>query len=223
MTEMPHIKEEKDPFILLEPQTTADSSIIWLHGLGASGDDFVPIAPVLDLPNTRFIFPHAPVRPITLNMGLPMRGWYDIYNLDRHAKQDEAGIKDSADFVDSLIETEKSNGISENRIIIAGFSQGSVIALYTGLRASNPLAGIIALSGYLPLHKQLEHSHRTDVPIFLAHGEQDDILPIEYGRSSHEQLEKWQVPVSFHTYRMAHSVSDEEIRDLKRWLHEKLL
>lgn len=211
--------------IIIEPKTPATSSIIWLHGLGASGDDFVPLVPALDLPSTRFIFPHAPIRKITINMGMEMRGWYDILGFDRNAQQDEAGIKQACTFAHELIAAEIAKGITADNIIVAGFSQGCAIALYAGLLYQNSLGGIIALSGYLPLADALQKelaSKNSNTPIFMAHGNSDSVLPVDYAHRSHAFLQTMGYTIDFHTYPIAHTVSDAEVRDIKNWLNKKL-
>ena len=184
----------------VEIQTGDDpvGSVIWLHGLGADGHDFEPIVPELRLPGTlplRFVFPHAPVRPVTINGGAVMRAWYDIISLDRDGPSDEAGIRDSARILETLIEAERERGIDANRIVVAGFSQGGAIALHTALRQRNRLAGLMALSTYLPLTEYFEDEVLTDadvghrdLPIFMAHGSYDPMLPMQLGRHSAELL-----------------------------------
>jgi phospholipase/carboxylesterase len=214
----------KTDCIEIEPDTTATASVIWLHGLGASGNDFVTLTPMLSLPKhlpVRFIFPHAPSRAVTINGGMVMPAWYDILGFDRCAKQDETGIRASSQIVRDLIAQERKRGIAFNRIILAGFSQGAAIVLHTGLRFSEKLAGIMALSGYLPLgdlaHLE-KHPQSHETPIFLAHGEQDAVLDIDYANSTHHALTTLGFDVSYHTYPMQHSVCLEEIRDISRWM-----
>jgi len=214
--------------IEISTSDTPDASIIWLHGLGADGHDFEAIIPELNLPDSlavRFIFPHAPYRPITLNNGYVMRGWYDIANLEFGSKEDMQGIKESSAQIINLIEQEQSRGIESNRIIIAGFSQGGAIALHTGLRYKKPLAGIMALSTYLPLASTLEKEQQfenKDTSIFMAHGLQDDILKFEFGVQSRILLVQNNYSIDWHDYPMAHSICIEEISHIREWLIDKL-
>lgn len=199
-----------------------EGSVIWLHGLGADGHDFEPIVPELRLPPDmplRFVFPHAPVRPVTLNGGMAMRAWYDILTLDRNGLQDEAGIRDSAALLEQWIAREQERGIAANRIVVAGFSQGGAIALHAGLRATRTLAGIMALSTYLPLQDVFaEEVAPSDVPIFMAHGALDPVLPMALGRESADLLIASGYNVEWHDYPMAHSVCLEEINAIRNWL-----
>jgi phospholipase/carboxylesterase len=200
------------------------ASVIWLHGLGADGHDFKPIVPELAhflRPATRFIFPHAEVRPVTVNGGYPMRAWYDIYSFENRDRQDETGIKSSDAIVRALIARENSRGIPNERIVLAGFSQGGAMALHTGTRLMPPLAGIMALSCYLILPARLlaERAAATmATPVFQAHGESDNVLPLALGESARDQLQSAGYQVEWHQYPMAHSVSQEEIADIGHWL-----
>lgn len=206
----------------------ASASIIWLHGLGADGHDFEGIVPELALPESaglRFIFPHAPERAVTVNNGYVMRAWYDIKSLEIDAAQDEHGIRESAKLIEALIEAEHQRGIAYNKIILAGFSQGGVIALHLGLRFQHRLAGIMALSAYLSLSDTLatEASNvNTEVPIFMAHGIDDSIVPIALGEASRQQLEAQNYKVEWHTYPMEHSVHPDEISAIAVWLKQLL-
>lgn len=212
----------------LEPGRQPTGSVIWLHGLGADGHDFEPIVPELRLPDEvalRFVFPHAPVRPITINGGMPMRAWCNILTLDRSGPQDEAGIRESAAVLDALIEREHGRGVPRERVVVAGFSQGGAIALHAGLRHRERLAGILALSTWLPLGHTLAeevaghaHAQPRDLPIFLAHGNFDPVLPIAMGHESRARLEDLGYTVDWHEYPMAHSVCAEEIADIRSWL-----
>lgn len=197
-------------------------AVIWLHGLGADGHDFVPIVPELGLKMAvRFVFPHAPLRAVTLNQGHRMRAWYDIVGLDRRAVQDEAGIRESAAQVNALIERECARGIAADRIVLAGFSQGGAIALHTGLRRTAPLAGIMALSTYLPLESALadeQEAASAAVPIFMAHGTADPVLACALGEHSRDVLQAMGYPVEWHAYPMGHQVCVEEIRAIGAWL-----
>ena len=203
-------------------------SVIWLHGLGADGNDFAPIVPQLVAPQwpaLRFVFPHAPVRPVTVNGGMPMRAWYDIYGFDLVARQDESGIRQSIAQVEALIAREQERGIPSERILLAGFSQGGAIALAAGLRHPQKLAGIIALSTYLPMADTLagERSAANDaVPIFWGHGTLDPVVILQRGLDSRAVLEALGYKVAWHTYPMPHSVCPEEIVDLRRWIGERL-
>lgn len=199
-------------------------AVIWLHGLGADGHDFEPIVPELvqrDWPAIRFVFPHAPVQPVTINGGARMRSWYDILGVDLDVRQDEAGIRASAAFVDRLVEREIARGIAAGRILLAGFSQGGAIVLTAGLRQSNALGGIIALSTYLPLAWTLEAeaaSANRETPIFMAHGSIDPVIQIPRAEASRDALSALGYPVEWHRYPMPHAVCAEEIRDLAGWM-----
>ena len=203
-------------------------SVIWLHGLGADGNDFAPIVPQLVAPQwpaLRFVFPHAPIRPVTVNGGMPMRAWYDIYGFDLVARQDETGIRQSIAQVEALIAREQERGVPSERILLAGFSQGGAIALAAGLRHPQKLAGIIALSTYLPMADTLagERSAANDaVPIFWGHGTLDPVVILQRGLDSRAVLEALGYKVAWHTYPMPHSVCPEEIVDLRRWIGERL-
>ncbi|MGD9339976.1 MAG: carboxylesterase [Chromatiales bacterium] len=210
----------------IEVQTGAEPrhSVIWLHGLGADGHDFEPIVGQLGLPRgaaVRFVFPHAPVRPVTINGGIPMRAWFDILGIDRSAVQDEAGIRDSAERVRRLIDRECDRGIAERNIVLAGFSQGGAIALHLGLRRAAPLAGIMALSCYLPLTHRLAAEHdpaMNTTPVFVAHGSGDPVIPIGMGRAAYEAVAGLGILAEWHEYPMPHAVCPEEIRDIAGWL-----
>lgn len=211
-----------------EQNTNVNSAVIWLHGLGADGNDFAPLVPELEklgVHSTRFFFPHAPIRPVTINGGMPMRAWYDITSLDfDQRRQDEQGTKESQQLVNALIDQELSKGIKPENIVIAGFSQGGAIALHTALRRPEKLAGIMALSTYLPLADTLtdEKSAPDDLPIFMAHGLTDDVIAIRYAEASREVLKSHGYKVEWHTYPMPHSVSPEEIVDIANWLKQVL-
>ena len=211
----------------IEIQTgdTCEYSVIWLHGLGASGHDFEPVVPSLNLlsrPGVRFVFPHAPVRPITVNGGAAMRGWYDITSIDFESReQDAEGIKESANSIDLLIEQELERGIPAENIILAGFSQGGAIALYAGLLSKHPLGGILALSCYLPLQAEILPAitdANRPTPVFMAHGTSDDVIALRYGEQSYASLQASGIQVEWHTYAIAHSVSAEEVEDISTWL-----
>lgn len=213
------------PCIEIEPKHPARHSLILLHGLGADGNDFVPMVPELNLPdasnNIRFIFPHAPIMPVTLNNGYEMRAWYDIYGLAIDTKTDSQGISLSVAHIGKLIEREVERGIPTDKIYLAGFSQGAAIALTTGICYHQPLAGIIALSGYLPLAQEIPAKAspaNKNIPIFLAHGTQDPIVPYGLGLATHSFLKQAGYSVEWHSYPMPHSVCNDEIRDISRWL-----
>lgn len=214
--------------IEIEPRVAATGSVIWLHGLGADGHDFEPIVPELGLPDSlplRFVFPHAPLRPVTINGGATMRAWYDIVSLDKAGPQDESGIRASADSLVALMQRERDRGVSHERIVVAGFSQGGAIAMHAALRYPEPLAGLMALSTWLPLGATLErevaanpHAQSRELPVFLAHGSFDPMLPVELGRASRAAIEGLGYRVDWHEYAMAHSVCAEEIADIRAWL-----
>jgi phospholipase/carboxylesterase len=200
------------------------ASLIVLHGLGADGNDFVPIAQELDLSaigGARFIFPHAPMRPVTMNGGYVMRAWYDIAGTPRSRAEDEAGLRESQALIEALIERERERGMPAARIVLMGFSQGCAMTLLTGLRHGERLAGLVGLSGYLPLaaHTAAERSAaNADVPIFLAHGREDPMIAIERALASRDALLALGQPVEWHDYAMPHSVCMDEVADLNRWL-----
>lgn len=207
--------------------TTADNplySVIWLHGLGADGHDFEPIVPFLGLPPgtaVRFIFPHALMRPVTVNGGAVMRAWYDIIEISTSKGQDESGIRHSADKVRALIDFEVSRGIPASRIILAGFSQGGAMALHVGLRYPEKLAGIMALSAYLlfPERLQSEASKANSLtPVFIGHGTQDPVVPFSLGQAVGSALQAGSWPVEWHSYPIPHSVSQPEIADIGGWM-----
>lgn len=218
------------PLETIQIETTSNPtvSIIWLHGLGADGNDFVPIVRELDLrgcPGIRFIFPHAPTMPVTINNGYVMRAWYDILGTDIARREDEAGLRKSQALVEQLIATEKERGIPAERIMIAGFSQGCAMTLQAGLRHPEKLAGLLCLSGYLPIHATIEaerHPANHDTPIFLAHGRGDPIIPIDRAEKSRDMLQALGYSVEWHEYMMPHSVCAEEIDDISAWLRRVL-
>lgn len=203
-------------------------SIIWLHGLGADGNDFAPIVPELvdpSWPPLRFVFPHAPVRPVTVNNGMPMRAWYDIAGFDLMARQDEAGVRASIGEVEALIVREHERGVPSERIVLTGFSQGGAIALAAGLRHAQALAGIVALSTYVPIHTTLaaeRSAANAATPIFWGHGTADPVVVVRRGAESRDQLRALGYSVDWHVYPMGHAVCAEEIGDLRAWLGEKV-
>lgn len=211
-------------YIEIESGESIEYTVIWLHGLGASGHDFEPIIPELKLlsrPGVRFLFPHAPIRPITINDGAAMRGWYDINSLDFESRdQDDAGIAESVSAIDKLIEQEISRGIPETNIVLAGFSQGGAIALQAGLTLNRSIAGIVALSTYLPMTTEaLEQvaTEKMNTPIFMAHGSQDEVIRCDIAEQSRDKLQARDAAIEWHKYAIAHSVSNEEVDDLSIW------
>ena len=212
----------------IEPTGPARSSVIWMHGLGADAHDFEPIVPELRLPSElgiRFVFPNAPICPVTINGGMRMRAWYDVLSTDLPRREDPDGVYASQCAIDALLEREKKRGIPAERIVLAGFSQGGAMALHTGLRYSDTLAGILALSCYLPLASTLNSERRPanqQTPIFMAHGDYDAVIPLRYGRQSAELLESLAYRVEWQKYDMGHEVCWEEIRDIAKWLERVL-
>ncbi|MGV8899956.1 MAG: alpha/beta hydrolase [Burkholderiaceae bacterium] len=203
-------------------------SVIWLHGLGADGNDFVPIVRELDLtgcPAIRFVFPHATAIPVTINGGYVMRAWYDILGADIAKREDETGLRKSQVSVENLIAKEIARGTPANRIILAGFSQGCAMALQTGLRHPQPLAGLLCLSGYVPLSTVVaaeRHSANQKMPIFMAHGRADPIIPIQRAEQSRDLLTSLGYAVEWHEYMMQHAVCAEEIDDIGAWFKRVL-
>jgi phospholipase/carboxylesterase len=202
------------------PAPTA--SVVWMHGLGADGHDFAPIVAELELPvPTRFVFPHAPMRPVTINYGAVMRAWYDVRGLGGERREDAEGVRASAQQIEALVARERERGVPAARIVLAGFSQGGAMALHTGLRHRERLAGVLALSCFLPLADTLADEAAPanhDVPIFLAHGQFDDLIPMARARRTHETLTGLGYRVAWHDYPMPHSVCPEEIADISAWL-----
>jgi len=214
--------------IELETGAKPTASVIWLHGLGADGHDFEPIVPELDLPDAlavRFVFPHAPMQAVTINGGAVMRAWYDVYALEGARREDADGVRASQTKVEELIAREKARGVGAARIVLAGFSQGGAIALQTGLRHGERLAGIMALSTYVPVASTLAaeaSAANRAAPIFMAHGVDDPLIPIERAIASRRQLEAAGYAVEWHEYPMAHAVCVEEIADVSAWLQRVL-
>lgn len=222
---MRYTTTESAAAVVLTPAASAvNASVIWLHGLGADGYDFVPIVSELRLPAPlaiRFIFPHAPVRPVTVNNGMAMRAWYDIKEFSAKGREDDAGTRESARMVEALIAQEQKQGIAPNRTVIAGFSQGGAVALHVALRHSARLAGLLALSTYLPLRESLAtegSAANRDLPILMCHGVQDPVLPLALGEASRDALEAAGYGVEWKTYPMPHAVCPEEIADISTWL-----
>ncbi|QYJ77546.1 alpha/beta hydrolase [Shewanella acanthi] len=215
--------------IVVEPQTTATAAVIWLHGLGDSGAGFAPVVPALGLPaghSIRFLFPHAPEQAVTINGGYIMRAWYDIKSMDLHDRADMQGVMASELSVKALIEEQIAAGIPSERIVLAGFSQGGVMSLFTGLRFEHKLAGIMALSCYLPtgdvLPAQLSAANK-DTPILHQHGEQDDVVPLFAGKLAKDALVDAGYKVQWQTYPMPHSVIPAQLKDISTWLQLRLL
>jgi phospholipase/carboxylesterase len=212
----------------ISPHGKSRACVIWLHGLGADGHDFEPVVDALNLSTTlgvRFVLPHAPLRPITINGGAVMRGWYDIISLASQGIEDQTGIRDSARAVAALIAREVARGIPERHIILAGFSQGGAIALYTGVRYPVRLGGVIALSSYLPLAGSLRaemSSANLGLPIMMAHGTNDDVIPSAFGRRTRDQLVAEGYDVVWYEYSMPHAVCPAEIATASNWLRNRL-
>jgi len=212
--------------IEIETAPNPEIAIIWLHGLGADGNDFVPIVRELDLaglPGIRFVFPHAKTMPVTINGGYVMRSWYDILGTELTRREDEGGLRASQLAVEALIAREKSRGIPASRIILAGFSQGCAMTLQTGLRHPEQLAGMMCLSGYLPLAGQIA-AERTEqslkVPVFMAHGTQDPVVPFARAEESRKVLESLGYQVEWHAYQMQHTLCLEEVQDIAKWIRK---
>ena len=209
-----------DQPIEIETGPGPQAAVIWLHGLGADGHDFEPIVPELDLAKpVRFVFPHAPVRPVTINNGMRMRAWYDIFQFGG-GPEDEAGLRASEALLQELIAREKKKGIAANKIILAGFSQGGAIVLQTGLRYPERLGGIMALSTYLPLQEKMTEAHAAnrDLPIFMAHGSYDGMIPMARAAQSRDAMQALGYKVEWHEYPMQHSVCPQEIADISAFL-----
>ena len=219
---------ELDPPVVVEPSRPATAAVVWLHGLGADGHDFEPVATELGragLDDLRYVFPHAPVRPVTINGGTPMRAWYDIAGLELDRRADEAGVRASAGIARALVDEQIARGIAGERIVLAGFSQGGAIALFAGLRLPFRIAGILALSTYLPVAESLAaeaHRANRDVPIFLAHGSRDPVIALALSERSRVAMSELGYAVEVHTYPIPHSVCAEEIRDIASWLQRVL-
>ncbi len=224
----------RDALQRIEIETGPDpvATVVWLHGLGADGNDFVPLVPELRLDQgpdalgaVRFVFPHAPMIPVTINGGYVMRAWYDITGVDIDRREDEAGLRKSQAAVEALIAAESARGMPASRIVLAGFSQGCAMTLLTGLRHPERLAALVGLSGYLPLAAATaaeRHAANADVPVFLAHGVHDPIVDVSRARASRDVLAALGHPVEWHEYPMPHSVCLEEIADLSSFLRRVL-
>lgn len=214
--------------LTIEPVNSATASVIWLHGLGADGYDFVDVIPALGLPashSIRFIFPHAPLLPVTLNGGMRMPAWYDIKAISAHAEEDEGGIKHSAQKIEALLNAEKARNIPYEKMILMGFSQGGALALYTALRFHAPLAGTAGLSTYLPLKDSLSkelHPQNKNIAIFMAHGLMDPIVPFAFGEGSYRILQSAGLAPVWHTYPMGHMVCLPELLAIGQWIGQCL-
>lgn len=212
----------------VETAPAPTAAVIWMHGLGADGHDFEGIVPMLELggaPAIRFVFPHAPMRPVTINAGMVMRAWYDVLNASGVRREDEAGVRRSQGDIEALIEREKTRGIPAEKIVLAGFSQGGAMALQTGLRHPERLAGLAVLSSFLPLPHTVEaeaSAANRDVPIFMVHGTQDPMIPIDRAVEARDRLLALGYRVQWHEYRMAHAVCAEEIAELSAWFRQVL-
>ena len=218
------------PAVELETGPSPTHAVLWLHGLGADGHDFVPIVDELTLPsalNIRFVFPHAPMRPVSINRGMVMRAWHDYDMIDPNVGVQEnlESLRSSQRAIEALIDREMERGIKPENVVLAGFSQGGALALHTGLRHSERLAGILALSGYLPAPRTLAaEAHRANfaTPVFMAHGRLDSVVPLVLAATSKQQLLESGYAVDWHEYPMAHTVCREEIDDISRWLNRVL-
>ncbi len=214
--------------IEMETGPNPGRAVIWLHGLGADGNDFAPLVPELklqDMPPIRFVFPHAPVRPVTINNGMSMRAWYDIFAPDLVRREDDPGLRQSEQDIKALIARENERGVPTEKIVLAGFSQGCAMTLQTGLRLDQKLAALVGLSGYLPLAATVaaeRHPANQDTPIFLAHGVMDPVVTLPRAEASHQALLDMGYPVTWKTYSMPHSVCLEEIEDIAAFLRRVL-
>lgn len=210
-------------FVEVNPRGNPLATIIWLHGLGADGHDFEPMVPELNLPDSipiRFVFPHAPFRPVTINGGMVMRAWFDVLSVDPDHKIDIQSFMESSSYLQALVKNELLSGMPAEQIILAGFSQGGAIVLHTGLRYEKKLGGILALSTYLPTLDQLtgkQNPANSNIPIMMAHGTMDPMIPIAYGQSTHKRLSELGYRIQWREYPMGHAVSPAEIRDISAW------
>lgn len=209
---------------IIHPIKKSLASVIWMHGLGADNHDFDTLIPTLcdnDQLPIKFIFPNAPVRPVSINQATPMRAWYDVFSLSDLNREDAEGVYASQAAINQIIQEEIQSGVPENRIILAGFSQGGAMALYTGLRQPHALAGIIGLSCYLPLmheHPETTHSNTTNVPIFIAHGTQDMTLPLFIGKMGFDVIHRTHKNAEWYEYRMQHEILPQETHDIHCWI-----
>lgn len=215
----------QQPIEITQANQSITASVIWLHGLGANGHDFEPVVKMLNCPHIRFVLPHAPAMPVTLNQGYVMPAWYDLYGLTADAKTDEAGLDRSADYLISLIENEVKRGIPYERIIVTGFSQGGAVALHTATRYKQTLGGVVALSTYLPLAQQLEQTKNPanqHTPWLMVHGIHDDVIQLDTAQASHAHLNVNGFNVTFETYPMAHEVCSDEIQKIESYFLQQL-
>lgn len=214
------------PCVEIEPAGAATAAVIWLHGLGANGHDFEPIVPALGLPKgllVRFVFPHAPSIPVTINGGMVMPAWYDILAMDLERRVDEAQIRASADRVADLVARELARGVASERVVIAGFSQGGAVGFQLALTYPRPLAGLLALSTYFATrHSITRHPANAHLPIAIHHGDADPLVPAAKGRESADVLAAWGYPVEYKSYPMEHTVCPSQIRDIGKWLTARL-
>jgi phospholipase/carboxylesterase len=212
--------------VTVETGRSPTHTVIWMHGLGADGHDFEPLVPQLldaSLPPLRFVFPHAPIRPVTINNGYPMRAWYDIIGIDRRSAEDFKGIGESAEAIGGLIHREHARGIASDHMLLAGFSQGGAMALHFAVRHPDAFAGIIALSSYLPLARELNGTRAAAnqaTPIFMAHGTQDSVVPFDLGEESRRLLQGAGYSIEWHAYPMPHSLCEPEVADLRTFLRK---
>ena len=216
------------PPVIIEPESPANATVIWLHGLGADANDFVPVVEQMVLPESlavRFILPNAPVRPITLNGGMTMPGWYDLEGIGPQFQEDESGLRASQSTIESLIEKEQQKGIDSERIVLIGFSQGGAVVLQAGLRHTKKLAGLIAMSTYLPLRETVENELevvQTETPIMFMHGSYDPVVPISFAQGSYQILQQADLNLQWQEYPMEHTVCLEQIRHINSFLLEVL-
>jgi phospholipase/carboxylesterase len=220
--------EREDAVVLTPADGPADAAVIWMHGLGADGYDFVPMIPELDLPDSarvRFVFPHAPVRPVTVNAGYEMRAWYDIRELTPEGRDDETGLEEARACIEGHIASERHAGIESQRIVLAGFSQGGAVALHVGLRHAETLGGIIALSCYLPLRAHLSrelHPANRAIPILMCHGREDEVVLHAFGEQSRDVLLAERLDVEWRQYSVGHGLCHPEVFDISAWLAFRL-
>jgi phospholipase/carboxylesterase len=223
-----YTQRQTEQEVTLEPVRTAAASVVLLHGLGADGWDFVPIVEALALPDdlaVRFVFPHAPSRPVTINAGYEMRAWYDIRSFTPEGRADAEGLAQSARRVEAYLRTEIASGVPASSVVLAGFSQGGAVALTAGLRFPERLAGLLALSAYLPYPATLARERAAanlDLPVLMCHGRSDPVVPIEMGIEAREHLRALNYPVEWHDYPMQHEVCPAEVVDISRWLYARL-
>lgn len=215
---------ETEQQVVLEPEQSAQATVIWMHGLGADGHDFVPVVPHLKLPESlpvRFIFPQAPVQPVTVNNGWPMRAWYDILAMGASRKINEQTLVDSVERISQLVDAQIASGMAANRILLVGFSQGGAVAYQTALTHPEELAGVAALSTYLAIDPAGQLKRQRDFPVWIAHGNHDDVVPLSLGEHARQRLTELGLRPQWHTWPMAHEVMLEQIEQLGRWITER--